>query len=118
MDASGRYVLRGREVVRLPDGPGSSLEWARAFEAGNRRVAETFVDLPGGDGEKLRVSTVFLGIDHNFRDAGPPILFETMVFGLSDDMQDRCATYDEAEAMHARVVAEVRARIQRGHGHD
>lgn len=28
----------------------------------------------------VHVSTVFLGIDHRFTDAGPPLIFETMVF--------------------------------------
>ena len=27
------------------------------------------------------ISTVFLGIDHNFNLEGPPLLFETMIFG-------------------------------------
>src|SRR5689334_11743941 len=28
----------------------------------------------------ITISTVFLGINHNFRNDGPPILYETMVF--------------------------------------
>jgi hypothetical protein len=54
-----------------------------------------------------RVSTVFLGLDHSFGD-GPPVLFETMVFGGPlDQEQERCCTWEEAEAMHAAMVARV-----------
>jgi hypothetical protein len=51
-----------------------------------------------------RVSTIFLGLDRRFEGEGPPILFETMVFGgKHDQYQERCATWDEAEAMHQPV---------------
>ena len=37
------------------------------------------------------------------------MLFETMVFGGSlDQEQDRCTTWDEAEAMHKAVVERVK----------
>lgn len=69
------YVLRGHEPVQA-----SLLEWAAFFEnVDNRRVAEAYV------GEWHRkpslVSAVFLGIDHDFLGDGPPILFQTIVFG-------------------------------------
>jgi hypothetical protein len=49
---------------------------------------------------------VFLGIDHNFFGDGPPILFETMVFGgPMDQDQRRYSTWDEAEFGHAAIVA-------------
>jgi hypothetical protein len=68
------------------------------METENRHVAVTFVGV-------LQISTVFLGLDHSFRESGPPILFETMIFGDDeDDYQRRCATWEEAEAMHARAV--------------
>lgn len=67
----------------------------------NRIVAKTEV----GD---IVVSTVCLGLDHNWGD-GPPLIFETMIFGGVHD-QDcwRCATWAEAESQHERVVAEVK----------
>lgn len=73
------------------------LEW----DITKRRVLETTV----GD---AWVSTVFLQSDHAFRD-GPPILFETLVFGgdHADHMQ-RYSTWDEAVAGHAEVVKLVR----------
>lgn len=33
------------------------------------------------------ISTVFLGLDHNFSDTGPPILYETMAF--SSELQEK-----------------------------
>ena len=53
--------------------------------------------------EKIRVSTVFLGIDHNWL-GSTPILFETMVFGGEyDQYQKRYSTWDEALVGHARI---------------
>ena len=51
------------------------------------------------------VSTVFLGLDHNFSKGGPPILFETMIFGpKGEEMCKRYATWEEAEEGHAGLV--------------
>lgn len=52
-----------------------------------------------------RISTVFLNIDHRMIDDGPPILFETMVFGgLFGDCVQRYSTWEEAETGHESVV--------------
>jgi hypothetical protein len=71
-------------------------------------------------GEKGVVSTVFLGLDHNYADDGEPHVFETMyfpeVFGDSPDNcngswedghQERCSTWVEAQQQHKRVVADI-----------
>jgi hypothetical protein len=52
------------------------------------------------------VSTVWLGLDHNFRGEGPPIIFETMVFGEGPyaDYQWRYSTEEEARRGHETVV--------------
>jgi len=56
----------------------------------------------------VQISTVFLGIDHSW-DNGPPVLFETMVFGGNHDQyQERCSTWKQAEDMHERACALVR----------
>lgn len=48
------------------------------------------------------ISTVFLGINHQFGD-GPPLLFETLVSGGEyDEEMERCSTWDQAVAQHAR----------------
>jgi len=58
------------------------MDWARWMEAeaAARTVARTDID------EGVRVSTVFLGIDHSFGRGGP-VLFETMVFGGEYDQE-------------------------------
>lgn len=81
------------------------MEWGEWMEAnyGKRHVGDEQV---GG----CRVSTVFLGLDHSFGD-GPPIFWETMVFGDGsfDLDQERCGgSWDQAEEMHARMVRRVR----------
>lgn len=64
-----KYILDAQgNAVRCPD----LMQWAEWFDnTDNRRVA--WDDLPNGDA----LSTVFLGIDHNFTREGPPILWET-----------------------------------------
>ena len=77
-------------------------EWARLFEDTSSRVLAR-TDLPGG----AWVSTVLLGLDHNFSETGPPIIFESMVFG-PEDMTDldcqRYATKEQAQAGHDELV--------------
>jgi hypothetical protein len=73
------------------------LTWARWFEDFDRHVRQTVQ----GD---ITVSTVFLGLDHQFGD-GPPLLFETMVFGgAHNGAQERYSTWEEAEKGHADMV--------------
>ena len=63
------------------------------------------------DGE-VRVSTVFLQVDHNHCGSGPPILFETMVFGGEyGDHQWRYCTYEEAAKGHAKICEKVRGTL-------
>lgn len=86
--------------------PVDLLTWARWFETADRRVCRT----EHGEGDKkVIVSTVFLGLDHRFGTEGPPLLFETMVFGGPlDQEQDRYSTWDEAEIGHAQMVQRCR----------
>lgn len=59
------------------------------------------------------VSTVFLGLDHNHND-GPPLLFETMVFGESGSGEEygmwRTSTYASALTVHGKIVDGIRAQ--------
>lgn len=64
----------------------------------------------------VTVSTVFLVLDHNFSGKGPPVLFETMVFGkkaegqaetIHDQECARYCTWDEAKAGHKKMVNKV-----------
>ena len=55
----------------------------------------------------VRISTVFLSLDHSF--TGPPVLWETMVFGgLADEEQRRYTSLSSAHAGHERVGALLR----------
>jgi hypothetical protein len=61
----------------------------------------------------LVISTVFLGLDHNFGGQGAPVLFETMVFG-GDWSEQECERYTsiaDARKGHARMVATVVERL-------
>lgn len=96
-------ILRGHDVVPCDD----TMVWGRWFETANRRVAETYLG-------SAWVSTVFLGLNHNHLGRGRPLWFETMVFRdgnrcKKDVYQERCTTWAEAEAMHARGVKRERA---------
>lgn len=97
--SGGHYILRGREAVRVELGV-----WARWFSEHytDRHVAK----LRWGP---LYVSTVFLGLDHQWRDGGEPHIFETMVFwgGWRDLYCARYSTWAEAEAGHRRAVRQV-----------
>lgn len=96
--STGKYILDGCRPVPEND----ILRWAQWFETAKRHVAE---DLVG----HLRVSTVFIGIDHSFG-RGEPLLFETMVFSGGHSVmgiQERYATWDDAVVGHAEVLARV-----------
>lgn len=80
-----------------------ALTWAKYFASADRVVAQTTLG-------RLGVSTVFLGIDHNFSGVGPPLLYETMTFGegVPEEFCARHATRVEAFAFHERVVEAAR----------
>lgn len=82
-------------------------EWSTWFSTGDRRhVAEDTV----GD---VRVSTVFLGLDHNFTGNGKPVLWESMVFGGELDQEQW--RYDSLQAAmdgHGELLRKVLA-VQR-----
>ena len=83
------YILDGKTAVKCND----ILKWAAWFEKADRRVAKTEKD-------DIRISTVFLGMNHSFS-KGPPLLFETMIFGGEHDRDLwRYSTWEEAEKGH------------------
>lgn len=99
-----RYILVNGEPVVCND----ILVWGKWFQnSPDMRVKQEEIG-------QFKISTVFLGMDHNWGD-GPPLLFETMIFGGGEsdlnEWQDRCGTLDAAKAMHARAVALVNAEI-------
>ena len=89
------------------------LAWGAWFEAtkdtGERVVARDRDEgaAPGG----VNVSTVFLGLDHQFGD-GPPVLWETLVFGgVLDGEMRRYTSRAAALAGHQEMCTRVAATV-------
>ena len=97
-----RYVLVGHTPIRCDD----ILAWACFFSNDDSRRVE-FTQINGDIG----VSTVFLGLDHQWGN-GPPLLFETMVFGGElDGEQERYSTWEEAIEGHENMCILVQYTI-------
>lgn len=105
------YILKKGKPVRVHD----VIAWAMWYEHHHieRQVA---LDKIG----KIEVSTVFLGIDLRFFDLrffgskGPPILWETMVFGEQKGVyprQQRYSSLAQALAGHKAIVRDVKAKL-------
>ena len=95
----GLYILNDAgDPVPEPD----TITWGNWLEAAMREGRKHVgIDTIG----PYRVSTVFLALDHNFGD-GPPILWETMIFGIcgKECFCERYSSKAEALAGHARAV--------------
>lgn len=83
------YDRQGNEI--------DAIEWGKLFgDLSYKTVART----ERGD---ILISTVWLGLDHNWGD-GPPLIFETMIFGGPED--EWCQRYPtEAEALEGHETA-------------
>lgn len=106
MELSIKYILQDKTPVRCED----LMEWARWLE-----TADLTVKIDALEG--VRVSTVFLGMDHRYIGDGPPILFETMIFGAAapelglDDYQERYSDWEQAELGHMVAVTLARRKL-------
>lgn len=78
-----------------------------------RRVARTEIFSASDPKVMYTVSTVWLGLDHNYYSGGAPLIFETMAFGdsMAEELCCRYSSEDEATAGHAEVVATVAATV-------
>ena len=111
MNINEKYVLnQHNEPVVVKD----LMLWAAAFEDNDKRIVRQTTVTELGEYlvspfKSVFVSTVFLGLDHNFMGEGPPIVFETMVFGGPfNHTMWRYATWDEAVKGHEQLVKMVR----------
>ena len=115
--------LPGEDVLILEDGerwgrdaiifdlnghplPGDIVEQARAFEELRRNGENHFVTSMWWQDTPLEVSTVYLGVNHQYFD-GPPLVWETMLFGGLDrkgKWQCRYTTRAAAFTAHQAVV--------------
>jgi hypothetical protein len=79
------------------------MEWAKLMENTEYKIVAQN-QLANGK----FVSTVWLGLDHDFTMKGPPLIFETMVFPERGDFHEldvrRYSTETEAKQGHVRMV--------------
>lgn len=118
----GHYILDGHAVVHIPidhDDPpevwmAGLYRWGRWLEEHRAEMVVARTNI--GDYE---IATDFLGLEMGLWRRVPgqaPIVFETMVFsGFARKgaitRTERCSTWEEAEAQHARVVAAVQRMV-------
>ncbi len=98
LPSEGQYGPRYYDRQGRPMG---EWEWIRYFGSwGYKQVRESYV-------RGYRVSTVWLGLDHGigFMTGGPPVIFETMIFG-PEDLQEQWRYTSELEAVdgHYRLL--------------
>jgi len=93
------YKLEGKMAVTC----NSLMEWVEWFETASRKVVHDEIN-------EIMISTVFLGLDHNFSRRGDPLLFVTLVFfpnGETGRMR-RYFTWGEAEQGHKQITDLIR----------
>lgn len=99
----GYYILN---EAGEPEQVFDVVTWARWMEAHRDRKRVAYDTLTSG----TRISTVFLGLDHNYSGEGPPVLWETMIFGgPHDDDQWRYTSLEEARQGHRDAVLKAMA---------
>lgn len=95
------YLLNDDHTYR----PCTLSEWSEQFEKMREKKRIAYDEI-----NDCRVSTVWLGIDHNhfgYLTEGAPLLFETMVFkgDTSNDIyMDRYSTSEQAKAGHKKAL--------------
>lgn len=83
-------------------------EWIVLFEQRGKE-GQDFWKVGNDKIGDVEISTVWLGLDHNFNDEGPPLIFESMIFGGNyDEEQHRYSTWAEAEEGHKKLVEKVK----------
>jgi hypothetical protein len=85
--------------------PCSDIEWDKQISEMIRTMTKHVAD---EDVNGNRISTVWLGMDHNWGEKGPPHLFETMIFSPPESFIHRhlwrYSTWDEAVEGHKKAV--------------
>ena len=102
---------RMRSSIKYADplgNPISMFEWCVCNESVQKHVAEDYFVISEKEDESIRVSTVWLGLDHAYLNQ-MPLIFETMIFGIKDDeeldrYQERYGSLSEAEEGHGRAM--------------
>ena len=99
------YAMNGRPMTQA--------EWSHALSR-YKHVGWTELRVRG---LRLEVSTVWLGLDHNWSRHGPPLIFETMVFVSPrripfEDLMCRYSTLAQAQAGHVMMVRTVKRIVR------
>lgn len=109
------YIL---DASATPQPAKSEDEWLAWFKANEslRYIANyqtSYTDLHNPDRRHfVAISTVFLGVDHNFTLFGPPLLYETIVEGgLLEGQRLLHASREEALSCHELCVATQKALL-------
>lgn len=89
------YILDGEGNCLLEDDYLKWVEWCGNIE--NRRV-DFF------ENDRGSISTVFLGMDHNFSGEGDPVLWESLFYIDNVEYIKRYTSRKEAEEFHERVI--------------
>ena len=102
------YILDSdNNPVPEPD----AIKFGRWFRQCDRTVLRTVIGRSDGSNQDITatVSTVFLGLNRNFAQKGPPVLWETMVFGgpLNKEIE-RYTSYAAAVIGHEAMVKRCR----------
>ena len=91
------YILKNKVPVKVDDFMEFAI-WSQ--DRSNMIVEQTEIG-------NIKISTVFLGIDHSYI-GGEPILFETMIFGgKHDQYQQRYRFHNEAVKGHKHACNKV-----------
>jgi hypothetical protein len=96
------YLLdKNNEPVPIED----MITWVTGYSRMDRVVGRDQID-------RITISTVFLGLDHNYSGVGGPVLWETMVFGgcMNGDMH-RYRSHADAVSGHREVLSMVLDRF-------
>lgn len=115
-------MLPGAEEMKdyyIPDGQNQHIQvtmeeyfrWHRSLpEATKTRIGTKVARSMIGD---ITVSTAFLGTDHGFG-GGPPLLYETMIFGGErDEETTRYTTWGNAVTGHEKIASEISRQRQK-----
>jgi hypothetical protein len=103
-------TLFDRPLWRDPEGRPITAAQAAFLTTLPRHAGSTWLRTVDGD---VWISTVFLVHDYALWGEGPPILWETMIFGgAQDGRQRRWTSLADARAGHAAAVAAARAHLK------
>jgi hypothetical protein len=96
------YILDNNHKLVTSTG----IESSKWMEENPKRKTVGYDELKDINGDDVRVSTVFLGLDHAWNGSKPPILWETMIFGGKNDQayQERYASYEDALEGHQKAI--------------